>query len=62
MKVGDIIMLKRTQEPTVLPYCTKVLKTWWDYTGWHARLMVEIICPKLGGTRQQVRAELFEVV
>ena len=52
-------MLKRTQEPTVLPYCTKVLKTWWDYTG---ELMVEIICPSLGGTRQQVRAELYEAV
>jgi len=59
VKVGDIIMLKRTQEPTVLPYCTKVLKTWWDYTG---ELMVEIICPSLGGTRQQVCADLFEVV
>ena len=55
-------MLKCPREPTCLPYCTKVLKTWWDYTGWHARLMVEIICPKLDGTRQQVRAELYEVV
>jgi hypothetical protein len=59
VKVGDIIMLKRTQEPTVLPYCTKVLKTWWDYTG---ELMVEILCPKLGGSRQQVCADLYAVV
>jgi hypothetical protein len=59
VKVGDIIMLKRTQEPTVLPYCTKVLKIWWDYTG---ELMVEILCPKLDGTSQQVCANLYEVV
>ena len=59
MKVGDIIMLKCPREPTCLPYCTKVLKTWWDYTD---ELMVEILCPKLDGTRQQVCANLYEVV
>ena len=58
MKVGDIIMLKRPREPECLPYCTKVLKTWRDYTD---ELMIEILCPKLGGTRQ-VCADLFEVV
>jgi len=52
-------MLKRPLKLTCLPYCTKVLKTWHDYTD---ELMVEIICPKLDGTRQQVRAELYEVV
>ena len=59
MKKGDIIMLKRPLKPTCLPYCTKVLKTWWDYTG---ELMIEILCPKLCGTRQQVCADLYEVV